>query len=140
MYGNFDKKAYLEVMEEEYNPNKNKRATITISMEEYKELLIIKGKYEELKKQLEEINKMIEKCGFVNIEQIMLNYCGLLKQQKEFINYLEEKIKTLEKDILETIDDMDIYMKQVKSLIIEEILQKYKEIIGVSDENNQKRN
>ena len=51
MYGNFDKKAYLEAMEEEYNPNKNKRATITISMEEYKELLIIKGKYEELKSQ-----------------------------------------------------------------------------------------
>lgn len=51
-------------------------------------------------------------------------------QQKEFINYLEDEIKTLEKDILETIDDMDIYMKQVKSLIIEEILQKYKEIIG----------
>lgn len=57
-------------------------------------------------------------------------------QQKEFINYLEDEIKTLEKDILETVDDMDIYMKQVKSLIIEEILQKYEEIIGVSDENN----
>ena len=51
-------------------------------------------------------------------------------QQKEFIKYLEEEIKTLEKDILETIDDMDKYMKEVKSLIIEEILQKYKEIIG----------
>ena len=51
MYGNFDKKAYLEVMEEEYNPDKNKRTTIAISMEEYKELLIIKGKYEELKSQ-----------------------------------------------------------------------------------------
>lgn len=57
-------------------------------------------------------------------------------QQKEFINYLEDEIKTLEKDILETVDDMDIYMKQVKSLIIEEILQKYEEIIGVSDENS----
>ena len=52
------------------------------------------------------------------------------KQQQEFINYLEDEIKTLEKDILETVDDMDIYMKQVKSLIIEEILQKYKSIIG----------
>lgn len=51
-------------------------------------------------------------------------------QQKDFIKYLEEEIKTLEKDILETVDDMDIYMKQVKSLIIEEILQKYKSIIG----------
>ena len=50
-------------------------------------------------------------------------------QQKKFISYLEDEIKTLEKDIVETVDDMDIYMKQVKSLIIEEILQKYKEII-----------
>lgn len=55
-------------------------------------------------------------------------------QQKDFIKYLEEEIKTLEKDILETVDDMDIYMKQVKSLIIEEILKKYKEIIGDIDD------
>lgn len=55
-------------------------------------------------------------------------------QQKEFVKYLEDEIKTLEKDILETVEEMDIYMKQVKSLIIEEILQKYKEIIGVLDE------
>lgn len=49
-----------------------------------------------LKKQLEEINKMIEKCGFVNIEQVMLNYCGLLTQQKEFISYLENEIYSIE--------------------------------------------
>lgn len=55
---------------------------------------------------------------------------NIANQQKEFINYLEDEIKTLEKDILETVEDMDIYMKQVKSLIIEEILQKYKSIIG----------
>ena len=61
--------------------------------------------------------------------------CELMEiQQKEFIKYLEDEIKALEKDILETIDDMDIYIKQVKLLIIEEILQKYKEITGVSDE------
>lgn len=75
---------------------------------------------EQLKKQLNKANK----------------YDLIQTQQKEFIKYLEDEIKTLEKDILETVDDMDIYMKQVKSLIIEEILQKYKSIIGVSDENN----
>lgn len=48
---------------------------------------------QELKKQLEEINKMIETCGFVNIEQVMLNYCGLLKQQKEFMAFLEDNWK-----------------------------------------------
>lgn len=33
----------------------NDEATITITMEEYKELLIIKGKYEELKEQIQPI-------------------------------------------------------------------------------------
>lgn len=85
-----------------------------------------------LLKENEELKKQVEK--------VLNDYCRLdaynRTQQKEFINYLEDEIKTLEKDILETVDDMDIYMKQVKSLIIEEILQKYEEIIGVSDENN----
>ena len=97
-----------------------------------------------------------EICGFMsetlvsnhdNIEEISLNEFAhdFIKplinanfqnknQQKEFIKYLEDEIKTLEKDILDTVDDMDIYMKQVKSLIIEQILQKYIEITGVSDE------
>lgn len=69
-------------------------------------------------------------------EEVYRRYYTMKTQQKEFINYLEEEIKTLEKDILETIDNVDKYMKEVKSLIIEEILQKYKSIIGVSDENN----
>lgn len=72
-------------------------------------------------------------CEYTNYD----NYVQKIEtQQKEFINYLEDEIKILEKDILETIDDMDKYMKEVKSLIIEEILQKYKSMIGVSDENN----
>lgn len=76
----------------------------------------------ELKKQLEEINKMIEKCGFVNIEQVMLNYCGLLTQQKEFIKYLEDDLK-------ENYRDMGY-----RHNIFREILDKYEEIIGDIDE------
>ena len=75
----------------------------------------------ELKKQLEEINKMIEKCGFVNIEQVMLNYCGLLTQQKEFINYINDYIKLLK-------DKPDLVEEGQKD-ILEEILSKYQEII-----------
>lgn len=78
----------------------------------------------ELKKQLEEINKMIEKCGFVNIEQVMLNYCGLLTQQKEFIEYLEYQVKLQEK-----LNDIHL------ATGFEEILSKYKEIIGGKDDN-----
>ena len=77
-----------------------------------------------LKKQLEEINKIIEKCGFVNIEQVMLNYCGLLTQQKEFIEYLEYQVKLQEKLY-------DIHL----ATGFEEILSKYKEIIGGKDDN-----
>ena len=77
-----------------------------------------------LKKQLEEINKIIEKCGFVNIEQVMLNYCGLLTQQKEFIEYLEYQVKLQEK-----LNDIHL------ATGFEEILSKYKEIIGGKDDN-----
>jgi hypothetical protein len=98
----------------------------------------------EIEKENKELKKQLENCycnrtdcsGRIKDSKV---YDSLVQkvetQQKEFIKYLEGEIKTLEKDILETVDDMDIYMKQVKSLIIEEILQKYKEIIGVSDEN-----
>lgn len=82
---------------------------------------------QELKKQLEEINKMIEKCGFVNIEQVMLSYCGLIAQQKEFIKWLE--------DYLNLFDYRDIE-EQAGYDMLEEILQKYKEIIGVKDEKD----
>ena len=71
----------------------------------------------ELKKQLEEINKMIEKCGFVNIEQVMLNCCGLLTQQKEFIKYLEDESKEIYRD------------GGLRQNIFRQILQKYKSII-----------
>lgn len=101
-----------------------------------------------IKKQLEEINKMIEKCGFVNIEQTMLSYCGLITQQKEFIEWLEDKIQQQETVIAENqeksyfliYDDAKEDLKlssqkaYIRRIILEEILQKYREIIGVSDE------
>ena len=81
---------------------------------------------QELKKQLEELNKMIEKCGFVNIEQVMLNYCGLLTQQKEFIKWLEDEI---EKATTNPYTKLSEYgMNRIH--IYKEILQKYKSIIG----------
>lgn len=84
---------------------------------------------QELKKQLEEYKNGYFKLSEEN-DKYSIKLHKYKTQQKEFIKYLEDEIKTLEKDILETIDDMDKYMKEVKSLIIEEILQKYKEIIG----------
>lgn len=77
---------------------------------------------QELKKQLEETNEMIEKCGFVNIEQVMLSYCGLIAQQKEFIKWLEDESKKIYRD------------GGLRQNIYKEVLKKYKEIIGVLDE------
>lgn len=91
----------------------------------------------ELKKQLEEINKMIEKCGFVNIEQVMLNYCVLLTQQKEFKNYLENEIYSIEPKgtsinyncEYDSEEDCVMAMQEQSRLnTLKEILQKYKEI------------
>lgn len=94
----------------------------------------------ELKKQLEEINKMIEKCGFVNIEQIMLNYCGLLNQQKEFIDYLEKKIRAYAKAKPFFVEHIQgsYDLIQLELNMLKEILQNYKEIIGVLDEHKTK--
>jgi hypothetical protein len=83
--------------------------------------IILETQQKDLKEQLEEINKMIEKCGFVNIEQVMLNYCGLLSQQKEFIKWLENYLELFDYDNID---------EQVGYDMIEEILQKYKSIIG----------
>lgn len=103
---------------------------------------------QQLKKQLEEINKNDRKCGFVNIEQVMLSYCGLIAQQKEFIEWLEDKIQQQETVIAENqeksyfliYDDEKEDLKlssqkaYIRRIILEEILQKYREVIGVSDE------
>ena len=88
---------------------------------------------QELKKQLEATNEMIEKCGFVNIEQVMLNYCGLLSQQKEFIKYLEDEKDRLARENSNIYEDSLGKTRLVNEDIFNKInliLQKYKEIIG----------
>lgn len=87
----------------------------------------------ELKKQLEATNEMIEKCGFVNIEQVMLNYCGLLSQQKEFISYLENEKDRLARECSHIYENSLGKTRLVNEDIFNEvdtILSKYKEIIG----------
>lgn len=90
-----------------------------------------------IKKQLEEINKMIEKCGFVNIEQVMLSYCGLIAQQKEFIKYLEDEKDRLARENSNIYEDSLGKTRLVNEDIFNKInliLQKYREIIGGKNE------
>ncbi len=86
----------------------------------------------ELKKQLEE-NQNPLKGIFAQVnDDTLLRDCGnmnaeikeLKNQQKEFIKYLE--------DYLKLFDNKDIY-EEGSYDTIEEILQKYKSIIGVSE-------
>ena len=74
---------------------------------------------QELKKQLE---KKYEKVGTLTGELLYEENTKLINQQKEFINYLESESKEL-------IRDAGYHQR-----ICLEILEKYKEIIGVKDE------
>lgn len=77
---------------------------------------------QELKEQLEEINNFINKASFVNIEQLMLDYCAKVEQQKEFIEWLVKMSK-------------DLFQNEEygSSAIYGYILSKYKEIIGCKE-------
>ena len=73
--------------------------------------------HEKLKKQLEELKE--EKQEWINLLAMFKN------QQKEFIKWLEDYLKLFDNMC---IDEQGYYD------MLEEILNKYKEIIGVSDE------
>lgn len=94
---------------------------------------------QELKKQLEEYQKDIKdldnqnKRAFENMQLNQLKVCNMIKQQKEFIKWLEngiEKVKNTE--------FLDERIQRAGLIAYNRCLQKYKSIIGVSDEN--KRN
>ena len=89
---------------------------------------------QELKKQLEEANKKLYLCTpeisqnihgkYVSYVDLVNEMYELKKQQKEFINYLEDEIQSCEavSDLLFNFNkEMKVYKK---------ISQKYKEIIG----------
>lgn len=97
-----------------------------------------------LKKQLEEYQKDIKdldnqnKRAFENMQLNQLKVCNMIKQQKEFINWLEDEIN-IEKDNLEKVCKLYKISKENNSTYkfaysyinkMEEILQKYKSIIG----------
>ncbi len=94
---------------------------------------------QELKKQVEE-NKDNYNCLLKQKEQfeyIMSKQVDYQGQQKEFIKYLEDLIKRINPKDLD-IGELNLRLDDIKFtqyLIYKEILQKYKEIIGVSDES-----
>lgn len=101
---------------------------------------------QELKKQVEDISEELElvRCDLHNRTserdgyERELNEC--LSQQKEFIKYLEDEFTKIQNDIEKEIDNNVKYFKVERRQIITEILQKYKEITGVSDEKKMNLN
>ena len=97
------------------------------------ECVRLKEKNQELKQQLEEKKDYIKKLQATKDKLDKWNYKNTLQQAK-FIKYLEDEITKQKNDIFEnalTSEDIDLYIKRIKLLKIEEILQKYKEMNGV---------
>ena len=99
---------------------------------------------ENWREEAKELKKQLEKCycnrtdcsgrikgskTYDSLEQKIKN------QQKEFINYLEDEIKRINPKEL-NIGELNLRLNDIKFtqyLIYKEILQKYKEIIGVKE-------
>ncbi len=94
---------------------------------EYCAYVNLAHRYSELKKQLEEDKKLNNKLLIYNAD---IKYTS-----KKFIKYLEDEIKLHENDIQNFSKDYNVYFSLINDLRvckakIEEILQKYKSIIG----------
>lgn len=98
---------------------------------------------QELKKQLEEYIKQNMKLKDELFDKrkeyqdtykdVRIEIKEYKTQQKEFINYLEDEISKQKNDIFAnalTSEDIDLYIMKIKLQELEEVLQKYKEIIG----------
>lgn len=94
----------------------------------------------ELKKQLEDMT-LCRDIASGHREEVQDREAILLTQQKEFIKYLEDEKDRLARECSNIYEDSLGHIRLVNEDIFDEvndILQKYKSIIGVSDEN--KRN
>lgn len=123
-----------------------KEASQTISELDYKNRILEKEN-QELKKQVEEKKMLIKQCD-LSISKVMDCYCertdcsGRIKdskqydslvqkvetQQKEFINYLDDEIHTIETTYSQINGNYGLMNEKLETL--KEILQKYKETIG----------
>lgn len=68
------------------------------------------------------------------LKKELSNNRQIKNQQKKFIEYLEDYINVL-KQQKETVEGLDIVEEHIL-MILEEVLEKYKGIIGGSNENN----
>lgn len=107
----------------------------TEDMPYYQNRMMLLKENQELKKQLEDKEDYINKLQATKDKLDKRDYENTM-QQKEFIKYLEDEIKDTEKtiELLSDTRNSRIPILQYKKHIIEVILAKYKEIIGVSND------
>ena len=107
----------------------------------YCPLCYFKKENQELKKQLEDLfnensklRKKLEKSmTFQDYEHTLNKKIQLENQQKEFIEYLKDRLCLMD-IISEAEDESDRHYALIRRTAYKEILSKYKEIIGVKDE------
>lgn len=120
-------KEEVEILKE--NAKNNDKVVDNVNWENQ----LLKKENQELKKQLEnnlKINVADHKYASTCEDKVII----LETQQKEFIKYLEDEIKELQK-IKETELDYDLLQDVISQLLVfEDVLQKYKETIGDKDE------
>ena len=90
-----------------------------------------------LLKENQELKKQLENCEKFKNELLIRN-AGLIYNEKQFIKYLEDEKDRLARECSQIYKDSLGKTRLVSEDIFNEInkiLQKYKEIIGVSDEN-----
>ena len=142
---------YVEMIEEENQELELELSGYRKAILNNKEMLGLKEQNQELKKQLEEYikqnmklkNELFDKRKEYQdtYKDVRIEIKEYKTQQKEFINYLENEIKLYENDIQNFKKDYKVYFSLINDLRvskakIEEILQKYKEIIGAEDDTN----
>lgn len=101
------------------------------------ELIRVKEENKELKKQLKDKTEDYKRMKD-NFDSKVDVLTKIEIQQKEFIKYLEDEIKRINPNDLD-IGELNLRLDDIKFiqyLIYKEILQKYKSVIGVSDENS----
>lgn len=109
----------FDMASEEFTSLLKENQKLKKQLEKYKKKLMIATKME--------INE-IDKNTFVGIDYFQHKCINYENQQKEFIKYLEDEIKSCE-----LICDL-IFNRNKEIKIYKEILQKYKEIIGCDKE------
>lgn len=115
--------------EEEHNKLKEENQELKLELSGYRQAILNNKEMLGLKEQNEKLKKQLENC-----------YCnrtdcsGRIKDSKVY-DSLVQKVETQQKEFIEWLEDMLDDENDIFSVVrIKDALQKYREIIGVSDE------